>query len=396
MKIAFLILVAIGTFFPSDGTQGLLNPKSWVFLCTVLAFIFDFISKRLFSVVDQLLIVCALLFFGVLFFFSLIGIENGFDLLGQAKLFIITAFVPLSLAYLMDGKKLSFSTFVKTAIYTNFFYSLTKISLVLLHFLKVINLIDLMQKVGLRYMSMGIIGDIGRMQTSVDVLTPFYLYFVLSASLWGVHFSKGFTRLYLIISWLSIGFSFSRVFIFCGLMAHLMVWITKREKPFFISCIQALLISGLLIVSAGPEKVYKVFERRFLSEDSSRSDSIRERQITALIEDFEEQPFLGKGMGGHSEIMIRDRNIKYSYEVQWVAFLMQFGLVGIFIIGSFLLLFTYIILKPPIDLPHLGLFGMFLLWLGAGFTNPFLISLPSGIIYAFFLGASFSARCNAR
>lgn len=93
-------------------------------------------------------------------------------------------------------------------------------------------------------------------------------------------------------------------------------------------------------------------------------------------------------MGGYTEKGLRDKELKFSYEVQWMAFLMQFGLLGLFLILLFLAYLAYLILRPPVTIERLSLFALYLLWLAAGLTNPFLVSLPSGILYTFFLGAS--------
>jgi hypothetical protein len=144
----------------------------------------------------------------------------------------------------------------------------------------------------------------------------------------------------------------------------------------------------LLVLAAGPSRVYKVIELRFFSEQSSKSDETRNSQVKSLIKEFEEVPFLGKGLGGHTEEGIRDNKLKHSYEVQWVAFLMQFGIIGISLIISALLLILWPMASPPFTVEKGSLLCMFLLWVLAGFTNPFLISLTSGLIYAIFLTAA--------
>lgn len=387
MTFFFLFLVFVGVIFPSDGSHALYNPKSIAFALMSAAFIANLVQKKRFTPIDQGLMLFTLAILGFIFFFAWVGLENRGDMLGQVKLFLITASLPIGLAYLMEKGDLSFSTFMKTAVFTNMFYSLIKLSLVALHLLGVIDLISLLEKMGLRYMSMEVFGKLGRMQTSVDILTPFLLYFVLSSEQWGVKLSKTFVRFYIVIAWLSILLSFSRYFMMCGLMAHFMCWIGKKEGPFIASLVKFFLAALLIVGVAGPERIYKVVEKRFLSEESSASDRVREIQIREMTDKFQENPLLGLGMGGHTQGNIRDDKIKFSYEVQWMAFLMQFGMVGILFLVTLLAYLGYLILSPP-TLSRLGLFTIYLLWLLSGFTNPFLISLPSGIIYAFFLGTS--------
>jgi len=90
-------------------------------------------------------------------------------------------------------------------------------------------------------------------------------------------------------------------------------------------------------------------------------------------------------MGGYAESYVRDTKVRHSYEVQWVAFLMQFGLIGMLFLLLPLCFVCWKFCKPPFTIAKLSFFFLFILWLLSGFTNPFLISLTSGIIYSIFI-----------
>ena len=127
-----------------------------------------------------------------------------------------------------------------------------------------------------------------------------------------------------------------------------------------------------------------MIERRVFSSENFKSDDTRSLQIQSLLLEHEQYSFIGKGMGAYAEDNIRDPVLLHSYEVQWMAFLMQFGLIGLILLGIPLGFIVYGFVHAPITRVKCAFLCLFLLWLLSGFTNPFLISLTSGIIYAVF------------
>jgi hypothetical protein len=394
----FLCLLVIGVMLPSDGAHGLFSAKSLAFCGAVFSFAASLLFHPILKPESQRLMAFVLLSLLFLALWTLFGVESGALALDQFKVFIITlGFLGMGAYYMHEGR-LTFATLLKVVILANFSYSLLKITLGALQALQVINALALMEKLGFRFMSMQIMGNLGRLQTSVDILTPFILYFVLSSESWGLFLSRGFKRLFTFLAWISIAFSFSRFLLACALAAHVAFWFCESRKALFLSLFKASCLLFCLIPLIGPERLYQVVERRFFSDESSRSDIIRKEQIEALVESFYEAPYLGKGMGGFSKEVVRDPLLKYSYEVQWVAFLMQFGILGLLtLLVPPLLLLTKILLLPSSRLKA-SLFALFCLWLISGFTNPFLISLASGILYTLFYGATltlFAPTCRS-
>lgn len=393
IRLSFFLLLAVGIMLPSDGGHGVLSPKSLAFVGAMFSWMFWIVLHPPVKASTQKLLLFFLSSLFVLFTWIVIGSGNDGLAFDQFKIFLITLSFACMSIYMIQEKCLTFKEFVIFAIGANFIYCLTKTLLAVLHTFHVFNLISLMEKLGLRYMSMEIMGDLGRMQTSVDILTPFILYFVLTSSSWNLSLSKGFKRFYITVAWLSSALSFSRFLLFCALMAHIAFWMTENRKELAASLFKAFLIVMLIIPVVGPEKIYKVVEKRFFSEDNTRSDDVRHEQVHAMMETFEDTPYLGRGLGGYAEKVIRDSRLKYSYEVQWVAFLMQFGLFGMILLLGPIILLLFLILYPPLSRLKASLAVMYMLWILAGFTNPFLISLASGIIYALFYTASQATSC---
>ncbi|MFV0339196.1 MAG: hypothetical protein ACK5MA_01000 [Parachlamydiaceae bacterium] len=386
---SFFLLLIVGLVLPSDGNHGLFSPKSLSFLSAGGAFFFYVLSRPTLrpSQAHAFLFLFFSLFFLGLWYLAGMGqdplIPSGqFD---QFKVFLTTLFVPLASWYYIKDGLIAPAQIFRCAIYAQASYCALKVGLMTLHVLKIINLWPLMEKTGLRFMSMNIVGDLGRIQTSVDIVTPFLLYFVLQSDTLGLKLGKKFRIFFVLISFASTLLSFSRYLIAIYAIAILLHGLTlawNKQAKYWALCLLALTAG---VIAAGPEKVAKAVEMRLFSSNNYYSDLDRRQQVDALMEQCDRHPLFGAGLGGYTKACIRDKDIPHNYEVQWVAFLMQFGLLGIFLI---LIPLAYIgarFLLPPITSEKFGYLSLYTLWLLSGFTNPFLISLTSGIIYTFFL-----------
>lgn len=386
--IPYLLLLVVGMIVPSDGSHGTLSLKS-------LAFISSTISLLLYAIfycrwngvqIKQLLFLSAAVsFLTIWVVISLVQGETQISSMAdQFKLFVLTVSVAAMSLFVAEEKLLSYQTFLKIIIYSNFFYSVFKLTMVGLYFLGLLDLKFFLTKVGIRYMTMAIYGNVTRLQTSVDIVTPFLLFFVLQSKQLQVVFSKSFKSSYLIVSVFSIFLSFSR-FLLGITAASLFLYWCNRQVIGKMRGVLSILIIGLLAVSwIGVERVQSIIEMRFFSSLAMDSDAVRTKQINALLHEFEEYPLLGKGIGAYSGTVIRDAINFHSYEVQWAAFLMQFGLFGLTLILIPLGWIGLQFLHFPLSWMKFSCFCIYLLWLISGFFNPFLISLTSGIIYGLF------------
>ena len=389
---SFIAMLLAGVTIPSDGNHGLFSAKSLSFLMTAGSLGLYILAKKRLSV-DYLKTFGFLLAgFTFFLFWSAVGLIRNLtineSISDQAKLFLLTLLVVIFTYIIVKEEIVSFSTFMKTLIYANFVYSFFKCFLVVLHFLKIINFFDFMEKTGMRFMSMDMGTGMIRLQTSVDMLSPFLVFFVLQAKPLGLKFPRYFQFIYLIISAFSIFLSFSRVLMFIGFLSLALFWFTLEPSRLIKSIFLCAILGALAIASIGINNVSAMIEKRLFSNDNYYSDRARTEQIEGLMKEYDYFPYLGKGMGGYTRDGIRDGKIPHSYEVQWVAFLMQFGIVGVLALLSALSIIARKYLTKDINnfsRMHLASFALFGCWLLAGFTNPYLISLTSGIIYAIFL-----------
>ncbi|MFI5342736.1 MAG: O-antigen ligase family protein [Chlamydiales bacterium] len=386
--IPYLLLLIVGMIVPSDGSHGTLSLKSLAFIsstASLLIYAIFYCRLNVAQIKQMLFLSTAVSFLTIWVVISLIQGETQISSMAdQFKLFVLTVSVAAMSLFVAEGKLLSYQTFLKIIIYSNLFYSVFKLTMVGLYFLGLLDLKFFLTKVGIRYMTMAIYGNMTRLQTSVDIVTPFLLFFVLQSKQLQVPFSKSFKSSYLVVSVFSIFLSFSR-FLLGIIAASLFLYWCNRQAMDKMKMLLSVLIVGLLAVSwMGVERVQSIIEMRFFSSVTKDSDAVRTKQMNALLNEFDEYPLLGKGIGAYSETMIRDAINFHSYEVQWAAFLMQFGLFGLAFILVPLGWIGLQYLHPPLSWMKFSFFCIYLLWLISGFFNPFLISLTSGIMYGLF------------
>ena len=388
LTLPYFFLLAVGLMVPSDAQHGILSIKSLAFLTAMGGIGFYAALRQKWNPGQLKLISFGFLSLAFLLFWLFISLArdetSALSQIDQFKLFLITLAVPITTLYIVQEGIVTPQQIFKSAIYASFAYAFLKVLLVALHLLHLINAWKIIDALGIRYMRMGIYGGLDRFQTSVDIATPFLLFFLLQAEHLGLSFTKIFRWSFLLFSLLSTFLSFSRYLIFIYMASFFLYWLTLQSRQFLKVGSLIALASMAAFFAIGPEKVQKVIERRIFSINSFHSDNTRYRQAQALLQTFEEAPLVGKGVGGYVPNHIRDVLLRHSYEVQWLAFLMQFGFLGLLLLLSPLTFVAWRLVEAPFSRIHYSFLGAFLLWLLSGFTNPFLISLTSGIIYSLF------------
>jgi hypothetical protein len=385
---------------PSDGNHGLLSPKSLAFLITSVCVLIFFFVKGRFSKYQYQLIGGTFCAFSLLLLYLFIAIAydpaHFTDAFDQFKLFVITWVVAIVSLYLVDTGVLTRERFLRTIIYLNCAFSVLKVTAVILHIFSIIKLFRFMELTGLRFMTLNLGNSVVRLQTSVDIVTPFLIFLVLQSDAFGLKFSKKFRLFFVFISLISLVLSFSRFLMGVALVAFFFYWISLSLPKMVRGALVAILFLMGAISAIGIDAAEKAFNLRFTSLNNFQSDETRLEQIEALMNEHDKYPFMGNGLGGAANNYLRDEDIPYSYEVQWVGFLMQFGAIGVLLLLAPLAFISMAILAPPLDLIKLGWFGMFGIWLLSGFTNPYMISLTSGIIYACFAiaGDKLGEKCS--
>ncbi len=375
----YFLTLFCGLAIPSDGSHGILSPKSVSFLGLSFFTGFYLIARGRISTYQLRLLSFTLVGVSFLLIWLFFGaVENDVQAFDQFKLFMITLLFGIFSLYIVSEQLVEAKTIIKSMIYINFSASLLKILVFFLSFIGFLKLKEFLKVLGIRYMTMDITDSINRLQTSVDIITPFLIFFVLQLKL-----PRWFRYLFCAVSLLSVAISFSRLLIFIALLSIVLHVLTLKGRQFLKVLGVSLLFVCVSPSFTGVNLINTLVQKRFYSKGNTYSDNDRVTQYEALMEAYDESPFIGNGMGSSTKYYYRDKNQLHSYEVQWVAFLMQFGFVGLMI-----LLVPVIYIGKEIlafERSRIALFVLYLFWLGAGFTNPFLISLTSGIVYTSFL-----------
>ncbi len=237
-------------------------------------------------------------------------------------------------------------------------------------------------------------GEIGlgltRLTFSSDIVGAFALFAILCPSVSGVRLRRGLVALGVIMLLASGLISYSRYVWFTDLFAIVAALLIERR-------LKALLFSVLavgIVAVASFEVVGPLFIARFSSDQVSDSDQIRIEQSQALWNEIEARPVLGKGIGQHALGVIRNDQNRYSYELQWMSLLMQTGIVGV---GAILLLIVaaardLLAVRGPVKF---WLAALYVLWLLASWTNPYLISSFAGVAFGMFLAMFYRMRMIA-
>jgi hypothetical protein len=388
----FLMLIA-GLMLPSDGNHGIMTPKSLTFLGTFGSLVFYTLFKNTLNRYQIKLLLFSLLSISFLIIWMFIGhVQKGdwndgaFD---QFKIFAITIATVIMTLNVVNENLATKESILRLVIYANFVYSILKMAVVLLHLLGLLDMWKVLDFIGIRYMTMAILsGNLSRLQTSVDIITPFLLFFVLQNKRLKLGFSNLFIIFFVLVSLPAIFLSFSRFLYGVAGMSILLYAFTVNISSFVRLAIVTITLSIVVVAWSGIENIEKLIYERFYSYDNKMSDQARVDQIVALMDTVEKMPLVGKGLGGYADSLFRDGVILHSYEVQWVAFLMQFGILGLSLLMVPVFIIGYKLFLPPFTRVKLAFFGLFGIWLLSGFTNPFLISLTSGIVYAIFILAA--------
>lgn len=390
--IAFFSMISCGLMLPSDGNHGILSPKSLSFFAAAGSWVLYLIALRHYMPAQLAILATTALATALLLLWMELAtiygetpFNNQFD---QFKVFLITLLTVTMALFYLSTDTITPQQLIRGAIYANFAYSTLKVLAALLQLFGILDILTFGKITGIRLMSMDIHGGMIRLQTSVDIVTPFLLLFVLQHRQLKLNLPRGFASLYLAVALLAVLLSFSRYLMFVSALAFCFHWLTLTPiRQVWGICISvAILIATTAFV--GGDAVYKVIEKRLFSSDNYHSDRTRFEQIAALEEEALAHPLLGKGLGASAPSCIRDSQLPYSYEVQWVAFTMQIGILGTALLATALLTLGWRYCLPPHTLSKVAFITLYLMWLLSGFTNPFLISLTSGIVYALFWAGS--------
>jgi hypothetical protein len=305
----------------------------------------------------------------------------------QAREFLIFVGVLAAGLYLYRGVPDGFGRVARALLLGGAAYSLAKLvalGLFLSGMLDLGDLTDVAEAVfGQRVARLEVEGSLPRIHMGQDLALPFVLYFALASFK-----SSRVSRLDAILVGL-VGFgvviSLSRYLWFTLALVLLLAWwraLLRHPR----AAVAAMLVGGAFAtwIVLGTEMGRSTIEVRVFSAASTIGDEIRDEQRDMLAEEFRRHPILGKGMGGYSGRLIRSEEAPYSYENQWSALRMQFGIVGLGILIVAPLLWLARLLRAGPGLRGWSAAAVYVAFLGQGFFNPTLTSSTSAAVFLAF------------
>ena len=340
-----------------------------------------------------------LLFLSLALIYSILHQQTNIeDIFSQFKRIFILVSIVIATYSLLSLNIIKLRDILIPLIFATFFYSFLKVIVVLFIYFGLIEyayIDELLQQI-FHYKIVGhwvIFMNITRMQLINDMIIPFSLFFLLNREIYKIEINKYMTIFISITFLVAIFVAYSRYIFFITIVVYLLTYTPSLKYKISIQSLFWIIILFLVIIFS-LDNISHLIEDRFFSTYNTYSDDIRKEQFNALMYEFYKYPLFGKGMGGYSEIVIRSETLPFLYEMQWIALLMQFGIIGISIILILVILainklFTVFLLQfiyqKQIDKNMMSVLILYFLWLGASFTNPYLTSAIGGIIFAIFL-----------
>jgi hypothetical protein len=155
----------------------------------------------------------------------------------------------------------------------------------------------------------------------------------------------------------------------------------RRATTLALALLVGLVGIGVAFVVLDGPALTRALLERFDSPAVEASDALRREQVAAMLDEIAQRPLLGKGVGSYAPAAIQSVRQPYSYEVQWLAILLQLGVVGTALIALPLVALLGHALRAPDRRRALVVLVVTVLWVASGFTNPYLISSTSGVVF---------------
>lgn len=391
LKNSYFVLVFLSLFLPVSTIQAV-PIYDLFFYWTILLFVLYASSRPLPAPAVTLLLISALFLVTWLW----IGATRQTESIHYAFRAFSLYGVTFSLAYLSyflyAGKVISFQEFVRVFLYSNLVVCVVKSLIIISVWVGYLTLADVVEffseKLGAGLVFYRISDNLVRLHNVNDIATPFAIFLWLVSNRIGLHIRRWTKLLVMPILLFSIFVIFSR---YLWMVAAVGVLFSVLNRRFFMSAFSLFVLVVLVIVALGPFVGEPVTDR-FFSDRSHLGDSMRQRQVVVVLEEAKNYPLFGKGIGAYARELPRHETLRFSYEVQWIGFLLQFGAVGLSILLFHVGMIARNFVAGRVSMLKIAFFTMFLLWLGAGWFNPYLISKTAGVIFSLFVLAGLDLK----
>jgi hypothetical protein len=383
LQKTFLYYLFICSFLPS-GTIFHFNIKLFLFVIILALFLPVFLKTK----VNKNHLTIILFISLMLFTYMLLGLLKGYDYLSvlvEFK-FIIVIYLMLLITYIIYVRAQDKLQYLKNILTYSIYGSMSFLIIKTYFFVALLfglydySYIKNIVFPAINYVPVGLSIDVGGSRFSfitLDFLSIiifiFYLYF--KKNILYLKFPTIVKIIYPIALAISIFSAYSRfLFVLSPFLLLLTYFLNREYKKIIIFFIISLFVTLYFYYD-----IHLIVEQRFLNQGNS--DSWRILMIHALIDSWAQSPFFGNGIGAYSFELIRDKSMLFTYEVQFVSLLMQFGVFFILINAILLFFFLGNILNKTIFLT----FIIFMMLMFASMTNQYLLSSTTGVLYVLIL-----------
>lgn len=167
---------------------------------------------------------------------------------------------------------------------------------------------------------------------------------------------------------------------------------SRKFKNIFYFFVCILILVGIILVNRNTisNMFNTVFSTRFSGAQVNYSDGIRSEQIEKLFNSFANSPLVGYGMGSYVRSYIRSITSPFSYEMEYLSFLNQFGILGFLtLIGVLAGSFYNLILRNSSKTIKWLLYLNYFFWIIRPFFNPYFLSSTSGMTIVYIMVLSY-------
>ena len=388
--ISYLIYLLLSLIMPS-GHIGLLNVK---FIALVAVICFFLISRQTFTKRYLLVSITILLACMFWLFIGILEVRETIMPVAQFKAVGITLLLPMLAYHLLRKNLITEKQIYQVILYSTVTIALLKLLLIVYTAAVGINFIGATQDIAKYFrtqiMTMHISRYIYRFELPSDLAAPIAMFILLLEKRHGVdlNISKTIKAIYFLLIIFTVFISYSRYIWAMLLIVFIVAGALSRNGMKYL--LAAIVTMGVAAIAYHSD--VQIVIERFSSSATTASDNIRLTELPILIKYFEISPIIGHGFGAYVPSFIRDVRDKFSYELQWVALLMQIGMVGFLAVGSLIALVMAPFFRPPLNKTKIAILLILMLWLSSGLFNPYLTSSAAGAIFTYFVAAGYSVR----
>ena len=391
------------------GTIGNINIKIILLIMLLFIVVYDNIKK---NSVSEIFIASKYLLFIVVILLTWLDIgvikANANEFYGflQFKDFLATIIVTLIGYYFYKRKLFDWNYYFRLTLFAHLSYIVLKVVIftaVLLNYVTLYDVIAFVKNIfGYPLITFNFSGgiierNVARLDLLNDSLSPFLLLYVLNIELFGIQIKRSskYGITVLLILNILIGYKRSLIIVSIVGVLYSILFVANNISRFKTIFITSAIIT-ILYINYHEEINYFVTDR-FNSNSQDYSDTIRREQFHVLKNEFYDNYLIGKGMGGYAYNYIRSEDLPYSYEMQWMQFLMQFGIFGfIFVLITYCSIIVTVIVSWVDYNPKIRsiLLLSFILWGLMSFTNPMMLSSFCSVFYTLILLTALEFRTS--